>query len=178
MPQKPIKQQFAESRAMLHARDRAQQTPDEVRQAFLARRRTIGPVYVEPFSLGILWLFEQLKHPFNEPQLELDGDGKPMPLLDEGGAQKLDANGRPQFKAVPLSIQDTARAIYVFHDSESAAEALAEGVDTFDSQAMGLVRGIDPAFLPEISAVIAQTFAEGLATIPGAGAANPPRTGS
>lgn len=145
---KPIRQQLAESGAMLKARDQAAQTPEEVRKAFLTRTRAVGPLVLQPFSLGILWLFEELNHPFN--------------------ATPTDA------PAAPLTIKDTARAIYVFSDPEGAAEALASGLEAFDTAAMALAFGIAPEHLPAISAAIKGIFQEGLATIPGAGATNPP----
>jgi hypothetical protein len=167
MSKKTIPQQIAESGAMLAARDSAMQTPDEVRKAFLGRRRSVGPVYVEPFSLGILWLFEEIKHPLNEGR---------EPLLDAKGEPVLDARGQPVPQ--PLSARDVARAIFIFHDSEGAAEALAEGVQTFDAAAVALVRQIDVQWIVKINEVINQTFSEGLATLPGAGGSNPPETGS
>jgi hypothetical protein len=163
-PPKPIKQQFAESQAMLAARGAAMQTPQEVREAFLKGRRSIGPVNVDPFSLGILWLFEELKHPFNDPK----------PLLDAAQKPVLDANQQPLFE--PLTMRDTARAIFIFHDPEAAGDALAEGEEVLDSQARALARGIAPSELAAIIATISKTFAEGLATIPGAGNSNPPAT--
>ncbi len=156
-PSKPLKQQLAESNAMQSARKGAEQTPQEVREAFLARRRQIGPVWIEPFSLGQLWLFESLKHPFNEGAELIEVDGKQVPKR--------------------LSMCDTARAIFVFHDAESANEALQGGLEQFDAEALALASGIDPALLPEITSLIAKTFTEGLATIPGAGGSNPRATG-
>lgn len=146
---------------MLEARDQAMQTPDEVRAAFLDRTRVLGPVRIEPFSLGILWLFESLKHPLYSGGKPILEDGKPV----------LDGKGKP--KTEGLSIQDISRAIYIFHDSEGAAEALASGEEAFDAEAMSLVRGIEPASIGTILEEITKTLAEGLATIPGGGAANP-----
>lgn len=145
---KPIKQQLAESQAMLGARDDAAQTPDVVREAFLARRRNLGPVYIEPFNLGQLWLMEAIKHP----------------LYKGGGGS--------------LSFRDVARAIYIFHDGESAGESLAEGEESFDREALAIARGLDPADVQRILEEIKKTFTEGLATIPGGGASNPNETAS
>ena len=174
---KPIRQQFAESRAMLKARDQAAQTPEEVRKAFLTRTRAVGPLVLQPFSLGILWLFEELNHPFNKPEEVLrDAEGNPVPLLDAEGKPQI-KDGKPLYQAKPMSLADTARAIYVFADPEGAAETLSAGLEAFDTAAKSLAFGIAPEHLPAIGLAIKTIFTEGLATIPGAGGANPPPTG-
>jgi len=177
-PPKPVRQQLAESEAMLSARDEAMQTPDEVREAFLKRKRQLGPVYVEPFSIGILWLFEELKHPlYTGGDKILDAEGQPVPVLDDQ-QKPVTRNGRVVFATEPLSARDICRAIYIFHDSESAGEALSAGEDNFDQAALELVRGISQHMVGEIIAAITVTLTEGLATVPGGGAANPPQKGS
>jgi hypothetical protein len=173
-PKKPVRQQLAESRAMLKARNQAAQTPEEVRKAFLTRARTVGPLVLQPFSLGILWLFEELKHPFNEPdEILRDAAGNPVPLLDAAGKPQL-KDGQPLYQVKPMSLADTARAIYVFADPEGAAETLATGMEAFDTAAKSLAFGISPEHLLAINRAIKTIFTEGLATIPGAGAGNPP----
>jgi hypothetical protein len=176
-PPKPIRQQLAESEAMLNARDQANQTPESVRTAFLARRQSIGGVFIEPFSLGLLWLFEELKHPLHTPRHVLDDKGQAIPVLGEGG-QQLEVNGQKIFQTEPLSFRDIARAIYIFHDSEAADEALADGEGNFDREAFALAKGIDASKISVILGLITKTLKEGLATVPGGGAANPPRTAS
>ena len=163
---KPLAQQEAESNAMLAARDAAMQTPEEVRKAFLARRRACGPVYIEPFNAGILLLCEELQHP-----LHTGGE----PLLDDELQIKRGPDGKPLTK--PLTMRQIAQAIFIFHDSEAAAEELASGVEAFDAAAFTLFRSIDPQELAAITSEIVKTYQEGLATIPGGGESNPTGTG-
>jgi hypothetical protein len=124
------------------AKSNSKLTPEEVREAFAATRRKVGSVFVEPFSLGIVWLFEEIKHPYNETASAGTATGK-------------------------LSIRDIARAIFIFNDSQAAAEALARGIPAFDAEAARLARTIEPADLPAITAAIADNFAKGLAAVAG-----------
>jgi hypothetical protein len=148
LPKAEVRRKVAAAGAAFRAGREAAQTPEEVRKAFLTRTRAVGPLVLQPFSLGILWLFEELNHPFNATPSEAS--------------------------AAPLSIRDTARAIYIFADPEGAAETLTGGAESFDTAAKSLAFGIAPEHLPAISQAIKTIFAEGLATIPGAGAGNPP----
>jgi hypothetical protein len=174
LPKAEVRRKVAVAGAAFRAGREAAQTPEEVRKAFLTRTHTVGPLVLQPFSFGILWLFEELKHPFNEPdELLRDAAGNPVPLLDAAGKPQL-KDGQPLYQAKPMSLADTARAIYVFADPEGAAETLATGMEAFDTAAKSLAFGIAPKHLPAINRTIKTIFAEGLATIPGAGAGNPP----
>jgi hypothetical protein len=149
MARKPVQQRMEEAQAMLAARDQAAQTPEQVREAFLCRTTKVGPVILQPFSLGILWIFEQLKHPLGEPN----------------------ATGT-------LSIADAARAIYAFVSPEEANESLAGGLESYDAAAFELARQIAPAWFAKIVEAITRILAEGLATIPGGSESDPTETGS
>lgn len=145
---KPIGQQLAEHNARVEARDRAAQTPEEVRKAFLAGTKTVGPISLQPFSLGILWLLEEIDHPIIKPAAEL--------------------------KAKDVS---RAIAIFSDPEGAGEAIKSA-GLDALDEFAMPIVSGISMAWLSEIIAAIVEIITEGLATIPGGGKADPPSTGS
>ena len=131
---------------MVQARDRAGQTPDEVRGAFLAQRTMVCGVELKPFTLGILWLLEELG----------------SPLMD------------PAQQGVNLNLRDTARAIYVFKEPQAARAALTEGVAVLDEQAHALALNFTPGDVRELCAAITNIVTEGLATVPGAGGGNPP----
>lgn len=178
-PAKPLPQQLAESKAMLEARDAAQQTPPQVRRAFLGSAAAECKLELVEFSLGVLWLFEELKHPFNEGREPLrDAEGKPILARNEKGEPIL-KDGNPLVMLKPMSMRDNMRAILVWHDPEAAHEALtAGGVEQLDAAAMELALKLSPADLAGLLTEINRRFTEGLATIPGAGASNPPETGS
>lgn len=140
---KPLQQQIKESQAAIGARDRAMQTPEEVRKAFLAGAIDVGPVTLQPLSLGMLMLFEQLEHPFQQA-----------------------AQGK-------LSITDSMRAIYIFSAPEDAAESLRGGVGEFDQAAQALACSIAPEYLTPIVEAVAQLFEQGMSTMSGGGGSPP-----
>src|SRR5262245_41523605 len=128
------------AKAMIEARDRAHNTPEEVRAAFLGKRAKAGGLELHPLTLGIIWLLEDLQHPL------IDG-------LKEGER---------------LSIKQQAGAAFVFAAPDEARAALAEGRETFEMGAHQVAMKLTPADLGEVAAAVVRIFNEGLATIPGA----------
>ena len=108
---------------------------EEIREEFLSRRYRAGSIELRALSLGVLWIFEALDHPFN----------------------KLSTAGKR------LSLKDTFRAIYTFAETQAAGVVLASGETAFDRAAHEFVRLIPVAELPAISAAITQILSEGLA---------------
>lgn len=135
--------------AMLAARDRAQQTPEEVRAAFLGKRVSAGGLELHSLTLGIVWLFEKLRHPL------LEG-------LTDGQR---------------LSIEQQIQAAFIFAQPSEAHAALSEGIETFDAAAHKLAMNLTPADLNDIAHAIGMIMAEGLATIPGVGGGTQKKTG-
>lgn len=147
---KPLEQQAAEAAAMIEARNAAGNTPESVRKAFLGQRHDEVPgLSLESWSIGIMWLLEELAHPL------LGGQGD-----------------------VKITARDAARALLAFHDSDAAYNALSHGTEDYDQEAFRLVRSLPPASVIAAGKLIPQIIAEGLATIPGAGASDPSGTGS
>lgn len=134
---------------MIQARDRAQQTPDEVRAAFLQKRVAAGGLELHPLTLGIIWLLEEIRSPL----IEGIKDGQ------------------------PLTIRQQAEAAFVFAQPDDARAALAEGRPAFDLAAHQLAAQIVPGDLNEIAVAIGAILNEGLATIPGAGDSVQKKTG-
>jgi hypothetical protein len=165
---KSFPQKLEESRAMLAARDAAGGTPEEVRQAFLNSKRALPGVELEPFSIGIMWLLEEIDHPLVRKAIQAkDEDGKPR-----------FAEGKPVYEAQPIGFKDIARALYIFADSEGAHDALERGLTEFDSGAFVLAKSVPPQTYLAASNLIPQIIQEGLASLPGGGASNPPGTSS
>jgi len=127
-------------KAMLQARDRAQQTPDEVRAAFLQKRTHAGGLELHPLTLGIIWLLEEIRSPL----IEGIKDGQ------------------------PLTIRQQAEAAFVFAQPDEARAALAEGREAFALAAHQLAAQVVPGDLNEIATAIGAILHDGLATIPGA----------
>lgn len=137
------------AKAMIHARDRAQQTPDEVRAAFLQKRVSAGGLELHPLTLGIIWLLEEIQSPL----IEGIKDGQ------------------------PLTIRQQAEAAFVFARPDEARAALTEGRDAFRLEAHQLAAQIVPGDLNEIAVAIGAILNEGLATIPGATGGDQKKTG-
>lgn len=130
---------------MAVARDRAAQTPEEVRKAFLGTKERIAGIDLEPFTMGVIWLLEEIEHP------TFTGTAKGN-----------------------LSIRDIGRALFIYSDSAGARAALAEGIEAFDIGAHEVAKRVLPGEIAEVAAAIAKRTAEGMATVPGSGTGNPP----
>jgi hypothetical protein len=141
MTRKEIERQLVIVEAALIARDAAAQTPPEVRRAFLSRNRKVGPVTLHQLCLGMLFIWEELQHPFHKR-----GKGT-------------------------LSVRDAARAIFAFASPEEAGVALANGVESYDAGARAIARKIGARWLGPIILSMAELFMAGMDTAPGAGSA-------
>lgn len=129
-------------RAMSRARQRAEQTPDEVRAAFLQKRTEVCGVTLHPFTLGIIWLLEEIGHP----------------IMDPAGVAE----------AGTLKTRQMAEAIFIFSAPGEAREALAAGREVFDESVHQRAMQIPPGEIKTLANAIAQIVKEGLATVPGA----------
>lgn len=148
---KALGQRIAEAHAMTIARDQAQQTPAPVRKAFLPKVRKVGALTLQPFTLGMLWLLEEIEHPF---------------FAATAGAAEGASNDE-------LPVREVARALFIFAHPERAAAALAEEVAVFDAEAKQLAFQIPAGQMAEAVRGMVEQLTEGLATLPGAGDPNP-----
>lgn len=165
------------ARAAIKARDAAMNTPEEVRHAFIGSKKKtamitnspqkLSGITFEPFSLGMLYLLQEINHPFTRVS---------EPARDEQGALILDADKKPVLKEHPVNALDVSNAVYIFHDPVAARDALAEDRGVFDANAFKLSLTIPPANIAAIATTLAQLIAQGMETAPGggsAGAGNP-----
>lgn len=129
-----------ESAAMAKARTAGQQTPSIVRQAFLAGAREVAGLTLQPLSLGILWLLEEVGHPLVKPS--------------EAPAESA------------LAMRDLIAALFIFSRPREARAAIQQGRDEFDLQAGELADTLPQRELAAISTTLNQLIAEGLGTAP------------
>lgn len=131
----------AEAEAMVRARDRAMQTANVVRQAFLRPPlRCLGTLF-HPLSLGALWLLEEIESCL---------------LREDNGAQQITL--------------EIGRAAFVLAESERARDALGANRVEFEKQVVAFSSAFGIAQLPELFQVVQTVVGDGLETIPGAGA--------
>ncbi len=121
-------------------RPNSSQPPHVIREAFEAQRRQVGSIFVEPFSLGIAWLLEEIQHPYY---------------------------ANPESASKAQGIRDISRAIFIFNDPMAAQEALTRGLAALDAEALRLVKSMPPAEVPAIIAAIAENMATGMSAIGG-----------
>src|SRR5260221_7900194 len=95
------------------------QTPEQVREEFLARKRIIDGFTIYPLSLAHLWLLEDIQHPFHV-------GGKPV--MEDGQPKRDDKGGIVTERITTLEILE---AIYIFHDPKAACDALSKGRESF-----------------------------------------------
>lgn len=128
------------------ARDQALNTPDEVRRAFLRDRYEVAGVTLQPLTMGILYLLQEIDHPFvRKPAI--GADGKPVPH--------------------EVTTKDAMRAIYIFHAPSAARDAIE--ADVLDAEAFALANTISPFDMEAIAAELGQIFTDGFSTMPGGG---------
>lgn len=144
---------FPEARA---ARVRAEQTPAVVRDAMLARAREVAGITLHPLNLDTLWILEACNHPLATPGASAD-------------------------KLTPIEL---AQLVFAFASPDAALEHAGqereEGatLSQFDRAAFAFLRTHVPlGEMASVTAELARLLTEGLATAPGAGAANPPAAG-
>ncbi|MGC3991696.1 MAG: hypothetical protein QM796_18795 [Chthoniobacteraceae bacterium] len=141
--------------AAARARDKALQTPDEVRAAFLGKAIEFNGIRIGPLVLGVLYLLEEVGSPF----------------------ARTEAAEGTQGKSPRITQRDLFRAIAIFHDPELAREVWVEhGEGAFDKHAFSLASKIHAASLPAVVAAIGERFQESASTAPGGGA-NPQQPG-
>ena len=142
--------------AMEDARDRANVTPNAVLESFLSGPLTVGSLTLRPFTLGMLWILQDIDSPFVRPR-EVDPDTE-------------------QPRRHSVTIRDIARALYIMSSPEEAFSAHQAG--ELDSEAFALVNKIGPGEIAEISSALQAIVARGLSPMPGSGSPFPAPAGA